>query len=335
VQENPRDPHGVPLYHIGNNQLHADVYRRALEHPGVVVLHDAVLHHFFLGSLDEAAYREEFVYNYGGWHSDLAAQLWRERARSAQDDRYFRYPMLRRIVERARAVIVHNPAAASVVTAHCSKARVFEIPHIAEPPPQLEGWEIERLRHRFGVPAGGFLFGVFGHLRESKRLAAVLRAFHRVRQLYPPARLLVAGDFVSRDLPGAIEPLLHSDGVLRVPYLDDREFWLHAAAVDACINLRYPAAGETSGIAIRLMSLGKAVLVSAGEESARYPEAGCLRVDTGPAEQEMLEAYMLWLCETHAAPSRIGSLAAAHIAKHHASAYVARRYVEALQGFGN
>ena len=61
---------GVHLYHLGNNQLHREIYRRALEKPGVVVLHDAVLHHFLLGSLDREAYIEEFVYNYGEWHRD-------------------------------------------------------------------------------------------------------------------------------------------------------------------------------------------------------------------------------------------------------------------------
>ena len=55
---------GVALYHLGNNALHAAIYRRALERPGVVVLHDAVLHHFLLGQLDASAYIEEFVFEH-------------------------------------------------------------------------------------------------------------------------------------------------------------------------------------------------------------------------------------------------------------------------------
>jgi hypothetical protein len=41
----------VALYHMGNNGLHGEIYRRALERPGVVVLHDAVLQHFHLGAM--------------------------------------------------------------------------------------------------------------------------------------------------------------------------------------------------------------------------------------------------------------------------------------------
>src|SRR5450631_1724403 len=57
----------VRLYHLGNNHLHQPIYEQALQVPGVIVLHDAVLHHFFLGSLTAAQYIAEFVYNYGQW----------------------------------------------------------------------------------------------------------------------------------------------------------------------------------------------------------------------------------------------------------------------------
>ena len=105
----------VHLYHLGNNSLHREIYERALARPGVAVLHDAVLHHLLLGSLESGQYVEEFVYNYGEWHREFAMELWRARRLSGTDPRYFRYAMLRRIAETSRAVIVHNPAAAAIV----------------------------------------------------------------------------------------------------------------------------------------------------------------------------------------------------------------------------
>src|SRR5437870_12851844 len=65
----------VALYHIGNNQLHREIYQRALARPGVVVLHDAVLQHLFLGMLDEPSYANEFVFNYGEWMRGFAEEL--------------------------------------------------------------------------------------------------------------------------------------------------------------------------------------------------------------------------------------------------------------------
>jgi hypothetical protein len=69
------------LYHLGNNQLHRSIYERALAQPGVVVLHDAVLQHFFLGWLTETEYVAEFIHNYGEWNRGFAERLWRNRAR--------------------------------------------------------------------------------------------------------------------------------------------------------------------------------------------------------------------------------------------------------------
>src|SRR6202011_2382347 len=91
-----------------------------------------------------------------------------------------------------------------------------------------------QLRDQLGIAPRVFLLGVFGHLRESKRLASVLRAFHRARAGAEIA-LLVAGDFASRDLARSLAPLLQQDtNIRRVGYITERDFWRHAAAVDAC-----------------------------------------------------------------------------------------------------
>lgn len=322
----------VRLYHLGNNHLHGEIYARALAGPGVIVLHDAVLHHFFLGSLSESVYLDEFVYNYGSWSAGLAGRLWRNRARSAVDPLYFQYPMLRRIVERSRAVIVHNPAAARLVRRHVPSARVFEIPHLFEPPAPPAGFDVIRLRAQLGATPSDTIYGIFGHLRESKRLMAVLDAFARLRRARERVLLLVAGDFASSDLARAAAPLLASqDGILRIDYAPETAFWLYAHAVDACINLRYPTAAETSGIAIRMMGIAKPVLLTAGEESEAFPADGVLRIDTGPAERDMLAEYMLWLARFPRDAQAIGAAARRHIAEHHAPAQVAARYWRVLE----
>ena len=320
----------IALYHLGNNQLHRGIHGRALTHPGIVVLHDAVLQHFFLGSLGRAAYVDEFVYNYGEWHRSLAEELWRGRASAGFDPRYFDYPMLKRVAERSRAVVVHNPAAARMVRAHSPGAAVVEIPHLFVPPELPAEWEVIRMRLHLGVPVRGCLFGVFGYLRESKRLFAVLRAFGRLRQVRPDARLLVAGAFVSSDLARAVGPLLRGPGIVHLPYLPERDFWRAALAVDACINLRSPAAGETSGIAIRLMGAGKPVLLTDAEENSRYPHTACLRIAPGLAEEDALLHHMLLLTSVTACAGEIGQRGSGYIGARHQVARIAEQYWETL-----
>jgi glycosyltransferase involved in cell wall biosynthesis len=320
----------IALYHLGNNALHAEIYRRALADPGVAVLHDAVLHHFLLGQLDEGAYVEEFVFNYGEWHRALAQRLWRDRASAASDPRYFEYGMLKRIGERSRSVIVHNPAAAAAVRAHAPGARVIEIPHLFQRPPKVEIVDALRYREQLGVPPEAFLFGVFGYLRESKRVAQTVDAFGCLRREMPRAALLIAGEFVSRDLERSLALALGEPGIVRLPHLAEQEFWRAASAVDACINLKYPVAGETSGIGIRMMGLGKPVLLTDSAECAGYPDDACARIPAGPAERASLLDHMRLLAGMPGAAETMGRRAAAHIAEHHSIERVADLYWETL-----
>jgi len=317
----------VALYQVGNNQLHRDIYRRAIDRPGVVVLHDAVLQHFFLGMVDERAYVEEFVYNYGEWTRGLAEDLWRSRARSASDPQYFKYPMLKQIATMSRAIIVHNPLAARAVQRHAPDARVIQIPHLFVPPELPHLVDMLRFRSELGLRPRTMLVGVFGHLRESKRLPVILRAIHRVWKNGADARLLVAGAFASSDLERAIAGLLNDARIIRVGHQSERDFWMYAAATDVVVNLRFPSAGETSGIAIRMMGIGKPVIFTAGEE----PANACVRADAAATEEEQLvAALMLVSCEREAA-AEIGRKAALHIAREHAIARVAELYWDVLR----
>jgi glycosyltransferase involved in cell wall biosynthesis len=318
----------VNLYHIGNNELHRGIYARALSEPGVVILHDAVLHHFLLGSLDEAAYLGEFRHNYGTWAEDTARRLWAGRARSGADAAYFRYPMLRRLAERSRAVVVHNPAAGAMVRAHCAEARVHVVPHLLIPRPAPAAYEVARLRAGLGVEPHVLLFGVFGHLRESKRIASIVRAFHRAREL-AEVRLLIAGDFVSADYRRSIEALLADGAILRRPHLSEADFALHAAAIDACVSLRSPSAGETSGITVHMMGIGKAVVLTASEEND-YPDEACIRISPGIGEEEELAAQMVRLAEHRNDVRAMGVNAAAYIARVHDASAAARRIKQIL-----
>jgi hypothetical protein len=102
----------VALYHLGNNGAARRIYRRAMERPGVVVLHDAVLHHFLLGQLTRpnmwTSSSTTTASGIAGWRGSCGGRARRRRRTSGT----FAIPMLKRAAERARAVVVHNPAAA-------------------------------------------------------------------------------------------------------------------------------------------------------------------------------------------------------------------------------
>jgi glycosyltransferase involved in cell wall biosynthesis len=296
----------------------------------VVVLHDAVLHHFHLGRLSRAAYLEEFVYNYGQWRRELAEELWCDRGSSGTDPRYFRFPLLRRIVETSRAVIVHNPAAAAIAREH-GAASVHTIPHLFEPV-AVDPAEAAYFRDQHGIGQGVTLFGIFGYLRETKRILPSLDAFRRLNQTHPQTALLLAGDSVSDDLTRLLRDECQHPAIRRLAHLSEKDFQTAAAAVDCCINLRYPAAGETSGIAVRLMGIGKPVILSDDPATADIPAAACLRVTPGIAEPAELFDHMVMLAAFPSIGREIGKAAARHIAERHSLEDVCGRYWQVLNG---
>jgi hypothetical protein len=141
----------------------------------------------------------------------------------------------------------------------------------------------------------------------------------------------VQGAFASSDLERAVTPLLQGNPrILRAGGLPEPVFWRWAAATDVCLNLRFPAAAETSGIAIRMMVIGKTVVFTSGEELARFPENAKLCVETGPGEEALLADYLLWLAGDRQALEEIGRRASAHITREHAVEKVASEYWQAL-----
>ena len=293
-----------------------------------------MLHHFFLGTLSREQYISEWVYNYGEWRRDLGEELWRERARASTDPRYFQFPMLRRIVERSLGVVVHNPGASSIARGVSPENQgtrpVIVIPHFCEVNDPPDAAETSRFRERIGVGQGTRLFGMFGYLREPKRVLPCIRAFQRLHAVRPETALVIAGEAVSPDFERLLQNEANHAAIRRLGRLNDRDFRIAGAAVDCCLNLRYPGAGETSGIAIRLMGLAKPVIVTDNAGNSDFPLTTVLRVSPGVAEAEELFDHMLLVTEFPAIAREIGSGARLHIRRHHAVGRVARQYWEAL-----
>ena len=320
----------VHLFHLGNNRIHEGDYARALATPGIVLLHDAVLHHFLLGTCTKEQYLGEWIYNYGAWKCDLGEELWRERARAHTDPRYFRFPMLRRIVERSLGVIVHNPGAAAIVRTANAGTPIEVIPHfceIADPP---DASVTAGFRQRLGIGQDVTLFAIFGYLREPKRVVQCIETFKKLHLARPKTALLLAGEVVSNDLARLLRNEPIHPAIFRAGHMSDRDFRIAAAAVDCCLNLRYPGVGETSGIAVRLMGQGKPVIVTDSAENADFPPQAVLRVSPGVAETAELFDHMSLVTEFPALAREIGSAARLHIRQHHSLDTVARRFWEVL-----
>lgn len=318
----------VIVYQLGNNEHHEFVYRMALQYPGVVVLHEFNLHYLVADITvkrgDWEAYFREVAYE-GGPAALERAQ--RARAGLANLD-YHGLPMVRRVLEKARGVIVHSQYMVERVRQAGFRGPVARIPHGAWiPRANRMGY-----RYRLGLDEQTPLIGIFGFLKPYKRIPETLRAFRRLLRFEPRAKLILVGE-PHPELP--LEPLIDSLGlsaaVRLLGYVPIEEFTGYMAACDIIVNLRWPTVGETSGTLLRAMGLGKPVLVSEVGAFAEFPEGLCLKVPCGTAEEDVIFEYLnLLVCRPDVA-REIGRRAQRWVEEECNWSRVARLYMEFLE----
>ncbi|HTP88189.1 MAG TPA: glycosyltransferase [Bryobacteraceae bacterium] len=327
------DPSGFDacLYQIGNNADHAFCYEAAIRWPGVVVLHEANLHHLIadltIRRADWDAYLREVEHNGGP-----AALAWAKRyVRTLEKGPdYEGIPMLRTLLEHARGVIVHSRFVECEVRKAGFDGPVAVIPHGAWLPARQDHLAY---RHRLGLDETVPLIGVFGYLKPYKRIAETLRALQRLVQVVPDAKMILVGE-VHPELPLAslIDSLRLQTCVRALGYTDIEDFNGYISACDVVLNLRYPTVGENSGTLMRAMGMGKPVLVSDTGSFAELPGDVCCKVPIDAAEEDFLFEYLNMLTSRPTLAREMGEKAREWVARECSWPLAARRYMEFIYG---
>jgi len=321
-----RAPHAdVALYHVGNDPAaHGWIVDALRKRPGVVVLHEYVLHHLIagitIGRGHGRAYLEAMERELGvvgrllglGVLDNLLPLLWETQPE--------RFPLAGTILEQATSLVVHS----RFVEERAREARyagpIRVIPHPAWPAPDP-------------VPAEGILgrplIGCFGNLNMNKRIPQLLEAFTLFRGAHPDARLLLVGASAERfDLSRRLERLALADGVIREDYVDEARMWSLMARCDVLVNLRYPTMGETSGSVIRGLSLGKPMVVSEVGWFAELPDDVALKVPVDEYEVPTLAAALELVTQCH---KQLGERALEYVRTEHDLARAADAYAAVVE----
>lgn len=323
------DSYDAIVYHLGNNgDHHAEIYRTLCAVPGVVVLHEFMLHHLIravtLARGNPAGYVEEMRYAYGRSGQSMAKRF----LASGLPFDTWSYPLFERTVDASRAILVHNEFARERVLRSRPAARVGLAPLLFDPTPfdpasrgaaplDTEAAR-QAARAELGIPDGAFVVASFGFVTPAKRLPVTLEAFRRLRREVPGAVYLIVGEVSPHyDFASVLDRGL-GEGVHLSGRIELDAFERAMLAADVAINLRFPTGGETSASLIRLLGLGIPTLVSRNGSFAEVPPGCALPVDLDETETDLLAAYLLRLARDPELRGRIGTAARAYVAEHHA-----------------
>ena len=312
----------IALYHVGNNpEAHGWIVDALRRRPGVVVLHDFVLHHLVagltIGRKDGPGYLAAMERDAGVPGRLLAHGVLDGRVPPPWETRPEEFPLAGEVLGAATGLIVHSHYVEEQARAAGFDGPIWRIPHPAWPMHDVEPAQVE------GRP----VFGAFGHLNASKRIPQLLEAFAAVRRRHPNAKLLLVGSasprFDAKRLVG--------DGVERIDYVDEERLWSLMAACDACVSLRAPTMGETSGSVIRALSLGRPLVVSDLGWFAELPDDVALKVPVDDDEIPALAAALELLASSEATQLAMSEAARAYVRREHDLGGVAEQYVAALE----
>ena len=308
------------VYAIGNNaNFHRTIFDVARTTPGVMVLHDTRLQHFF------ARYREtegaDRTFYFASVRRAYGPQAEREARACLAGEIDFdtlatRYPMTAAVADYGLCTVVHNEAEQRVLAGQT-------------------WWPVRYLPLAFGagpvldkVPGTGTLrLVVFGFIGANRRLHSVLEA---LTGLWDEA--------IELDIYGHIDDSLQLNDLVARYGLHDRVRWhgfvhdLSAALrrADLAINLRYPSMGEASASQLRIWDAGLPALVTRTGWYAGLPDDAVFFVEPDD-EVGTLRKHLRAACRDLAPFRRAGRRGRAILEQRHTPGDYARGLLDVAQ----
>ena len=258
----------VTFYQMGNDpRYHHAIWQISRQHPGVVILHDVMLQHFFSGLVfhDAGLNRREYlelVERHHGARGRVAAEKHLNGLLDTEELAQI-FPLTNAAIENALAVVVHSEAAFAALPADVSAA--FLPLCVGPSAPNLD----DRPPHLTSPP---YRLTMFGFLGPNRKLPTVLRAlatFDRRENF----RLDVYGTMDGAEKMEqlicrlGLSDIVTLHGFVSASVLDDA-----LRKTDLVVNLRDPSMGEASGSQLQLWQYGLPSLVTRKAWYATVPE---------------------------------------------------------------
>ncbi len=338
---NPKVAHGFPLlsyeelatrqadydhiaFQLRNNGAHVPVYDLALSISGVTVMHEITLMGVVGGKTLRRGHRLEFVRQVAANEGPLAGlatgmDLFVRRRFSPRPG----WLMNRNVIRRSRGAIVHNRDAAERLR---KLYPTLPVQVVKRGVPLAPTYDQEAAKHELGL-AGHFpVIGSFGVIHPRKRIAQALEAFAQLARQFPEAVYVLVGDTLQFDLAGNVAQLGLNGRVTTPGRVDDGTFHRYLAAVDIGINLRYPLEGETSSVALRIMSYGKPLLITDAGSLAELPDDCAFKIEPGPQEVTQIAKALLAIAQDETLRRQVGQAALHYVRQHHTWDQAAETY---------
>ena len=276
----PQNKNEYLVYQFGNNEHYFWLLDKYLTRPGAVIVHDLSLFWLMSGS---PVLGPSFMAEEVGALASIIAGEWLDYHNSPHLVPIMAHGTFynRSILNYATEIICHSNFAANLIREKFPQKPIF---HLDLTPNFLSdnfGGDISNKRVPYSD--GKLVFALLGYQSEYKRTYEVLSAFS--------ALSLQRSDFHVNCI-GKWDPSLKAKcsshlAQLRArglvtdvdSYVSEFELSRHIRNSDIVVNLRYPTAGESSGIGCQALSLGTPIMVNNYAAFQNLPDDACFKID--------------------------------------------------------
>jgi glycosyltransferase involved in cell wall biosynthesis len=272
-----RAPYDLIVYQMGNAACHRFEWPYLLRWPGLVVLHDAALHHARAQALlaDKRVddYKAEFRFNHPGIDPRVADFV----VAGLEGSPYYLWPMLRLLMSRARAVAVHGtPLRDALLEEYPATPLAAISMGVPDPwessdrpgtglrsnPESLLPNPEPSAKAQGPGPKAEVVLAAFGVITPEKRILPILRALAAIRTEAPHVRLRLVGEIGEHYALWQDVARTGTGDLIEVTgYVDDDRLAAELRSADVCLCLRWPTARETSASWLRCLAAGKPTIV--------------------------------------------------------------------------
>ena len=313
------------FYHLGNHtDYHGPIWQVSAQHPGIVVLHDLNLQHFFVGLAARSVIRRrDYLQMMEVHHPEGGREIGQALLAGTKgvDEIYEEYPLTWAALENALGVAVHTRDGMGPL-AEATDLPVAYVPLFA--PPDGPSFTMEKeLRTREADRVDGlYRIIMFGFLGLNRRLGSLLKALHQFPERHR-FHLDVYGTVEEEQSFLQMVTTLKLDGLVTFHgFVSDADLNEALERSDLAINLRDPTMGEASASQLRIWQHGLPSLVTDTGWYATLPKNTVAVVRRG-AEVEDIQTQ---LGEFLMAPERyreLGRNGRRYVNEHHTvEAYV-------------
>ncbi len=265
------------IFHVGNSAArHQRIVEYLHKYGGVLELHDYALHHYAAETTAMENGGERYIelmrYCHGEKGVNKAEAYLDGTCPPPWEDCPLEYPVNKRILDCANAVIVHSDYIKQLLKGIDPAYKTVCIPlHVNEIIDDIRAFR-DGFRQSLGIGVNTLMLASFGFATKPKRILQILEALAELKKSTSDFKYYIVGHMEDDDILQSIAQHSLNKHVVTTGFVDLPTLKRYMGAVDIALNLRYPTHGESSGSLHRLLGMGKTVLVSKVGAFDEYPD---------------------------------------------------------------